>query len=423
MKTARLINIFFVVLIDMLGFGLVMPLLPYYAESFHASPLVIGLLVASFAAASLLGAPLMGRLSDRFGRRPLLLLSITGTFAGYVLLGFAQPIGQRLANLFASQAVDAFTIGVLFFCRIVDGLTAGNITVAQAYISDVTAEKDRAAGLGIIGSAFGLGYIIGPSVGGLLAHWGFNIPPLVAACFAFLNLVAILFLLPESLTEARRSAIRQQRVLPLTVRSLVAVMKRPKVGHLFIIRFFIMLAYAIFWTIFPLYAEMKLELTAQSTGLIMTFIGLYSVLVQGLGVRLLTKHFKDNAIILTSMGLMLLGLVGWSLTVNLPALLLVILPLSGGAWIVNTLVTGAITKAVNPEEIGGMLGFSNALESISRIIAPGVGGFILGSVGAWSPGVVGAFATVMAIWLLYSQFARIRKPAPVELPEVECADA
>jgi predicted MFS family arabinose efflux permease len=155
----------------------------------------------------------------------------------------------------------------------------------------------------------------------------------------------------------------------------------------------------------------------------MTFIGLYSVLVQGLGVRLLTKHFKDNAIILTSMGLMLLGLVGWSLTVNLPALLLVILPLSGGAWIVNTLVTGAITKAVNPEEIGGMLGFSNALESISRIIAPGVGGFILGSVGAWSPGVVGAFATVMAIWLLYSQFARIRKPAPVELPEVECADA
>jgi DHA1 family tetracycline resistance protein-like MFS transporter len=419
MKTARLVNIFVVVFIDMLGFGLVMPLLPYYAESFHASPPVIGMLVASFAAASLLGAPLLGRLSDRFGRRPILLISIGGTLVGYLFLAFAQPVGQWLANLFFSQAGDHFTISVLFFGRIIDGLTAGNITVAQAYISDVTVETDRSAGLGVIGSAFGLGYIIGPAVGGILTHWGFNIPTLAAAILAFLNLVSILFFLPESLTEVRRSAVRQQSRPSFTIRSLALALRRPKVGPLLLVRFFIMLAYAIFWSIFALFAQIKLNLGAQSTGLIMTYIGLYSVLVQGIGIRLLTRRFKENTLIKTSLWLMLLGLVGWSLATNLPVLLLVILPLSGGGWTVNTIVTSAISRAVTPKDIGGMLGFSNALESVSRVIAPSIGGFMLGSIGAWAPGLVGVAVTITALGLAYHHFADVREPAPAQLIEAE----
>ena len=135
MKTGRLINIFIVVFVDMLGFGLILPLLPYYAETFGASPLVIGFIVASYAAASLIGAPLMGRLSDRYGRRLILLLSVAGTFIGYLLLGFAAPIGGFLAHLTGSQAINTFIIGVLFASRMLDGFTGGNITVAQAYIS------------------------------------------------------------------------------------------------------------------------------------------------------------------------------------------------------------------------------------------------------------------------------------------------
>ncbi len=207
MKTSRLINIFLVVFVDMLGFGLILPLLPYYAETFGATPIIIGLIVASFAAASLIGAPLMGRLSDRYGRRPILLLSVAGTFIGYLLLGFAQPIGSFFASLFAPQAVNAFIIAVLFASRMLDGFTGGNITVAQAYISDVTDEKNRSRGLGVIGSAFGLGFIIGPAVGGLLSRWGFSVPAFAAAGFAFLNLISIFFFLPESLTVERREAM------------------------------------------------------------------------------------------------------------------------------------------------------------------------------------------------------------------------
>jgi DHA1 family tetracycline resistance protein-like MFS transporter len=170
-KTARLINIFIVVFVDLLGFSLILPLLPYYAAKFGASPFVIGLLTASYAAASLVGAPLMGRLSDRFGRRLILLLSVAGTFLGFLLLAFAEPIGHGLASLAASTAINVFVLGVLFLSRSVDGLTGGNITVAQAYISDITDEKNRARGLGLIGAAFGLGFIIGPAVGTASRRW------------------------------------------------------------------------------------------------------------------------------------------------------------------------------------------------------------------------------------------------------------
>ena len=301
MKTGRLINIFIVVFVDLLGFGLILPLLPYYAETFGATPLVIGFLVASYAAASLVGAPVLGRLSDRFGRRPILLLSVAGTFVGYLLLGFAQPIGQLVANLFSSHSVNAFIIGIMFLSRIIDGLTGGNITVAQAYITDVTDKTNRARGLGIIGSAFGLGFILGPAAGGLLSRWGYNIPAFAAAGLALLNLISIFFFLPESLTDAKRAAIQQQQRPPITLNALIAALNRPKVGPLLLVRFFIMLAFAMFQAIFALFAQQKLNLSSQSTGFVLTYIGVYSVLVQGVGIGLLTNRFTENAIIITSL--------------------------------------------------------------------------------------------------------------------------
>ena len=198
MKNSRLLTIFIIVFVDLLGFGLILPLLPYYADSYGATPVIVGLLVASYAAAQLIGAPLLGRLSDRLGRRPVLLLSVAGTFVGFLLLGFAAPLGQLLANWVAPQAVNAVILGVLFLSRILDGLTGGNITVAQAYIADVTDEQNRAKGLGLIGAAFGLGFIIGPAAGGALSQWGYGTPAFVAAAVSFSNLIAIFFLLPES---------------------------------------------------------------------------------------------------------------------------------------------------------------------------------------------------------------------------------
>jgi len=163
MDSKRLFSIILVVFIDLLGFSLILPLLPYYAETFAANSFVTGLLVASYAAAQLIGAPVLGRLSDRFGRRPLLLASVFGTFVGFILLGVAN------------------TLWMLFAARIIDGFTGGNLSIAQAYISDVTDAKNRSKGLGMIGAAFGLGFIIGPAAGGFLSQWGYHVPALVAA--------------------------------------------------------------------------------------------------------------------------------------------------------------------------------------------------------------------------------------------------
>jgi DHA1 family tetracycline resistance protein-like MFS transporter len=412
LKTARLINIFIVVFVDLLGFSLILPLLPYYAQEFGATPAVIGLLTASYAAASLVGAPLTGRLSDRFGRRLILLLSVGGTFLGFLILGLAEPIGGGLANLIAPASAKAFILGTLFFSRILDGITGGNITVAQAYITDITDEKNRAKGLGLIGAAFGLGFIIGPAVGGLLSGSGhYSLPAFAAAGLAFLNLISIFFFLPESLNAERRLAMRHQTRPSITLKALIVALNRPKVGPLLHVRFFFALAFAMFQSIFSLYAAYKLHLTSQMTGYVLAYVGVLSVLVQGVGVGLVTKRFKENAILITSMWLMFFGLAGWAITPNLPVLLVIMLPLALGGGMLNTVINSAITKVVTREEIGGTLGLSTSLESVSRVIAPSAGGFLLQNLGAWAPGVVSAALMLWVVYFTYRHILLVKKSA------------
>jgi MFS family permease len=218
MKNQRLAAILLVVFIDLLGFSLILPLLPYYADKYGASGTVTGLLVASYAVMQLIGAPILGRLSDRYGRRPILLLSVAGTSAGFFLLALADPIGRLLAGALAPSAASAFVIVVLFASRMLDGLTGGNLSVAQAYITDVTDERNRSKGLGMIGAAFGLGFIIGPAVGGLLSRWGYAVPAYAAAGLTLVNLSLIYAWLPESLSEARRAEIAAAPRAPFTLR-------------------------------------------------------------------------------------------------------------------------------------------------------------------------------------------------------------
>ena len=421
MKAGRLINIFLVVFVDMLGFGLILPLIPYYAETFGATPLVIGFIVAAYAVGSLVGAPLMGRLSDRFGRRPVLLLSVAGSFIGYLLLGFAQPIGTYLADRLATHPVNAFVIGILIISRLVDGITGGNLTVAQAYISDNTDERNRARGLGIIGSAFGLGFIIGPTVGGVLSQWGYNLPAFAAAGMSFINMLSILFFLPESLSRERRAANQERKRPAFTIHTLIAALKSPKVGPLLLVRFCLMLAFVMFQSVFALFAQHRLGLSSESTGFVMTYIGFYSVLVQGVGIGLLTRRFNDHSLIMLALGLMFLGLVGWSITPNLTVMLIVLLPLFAGTWIVNTIITSSLTKVVASEEIGEMLGISNALESITRVISPAIGGLLFGSIGMWAPGALSAVLILWAAWLAYRQILSVQLPEITLAVEEACA--
>lgn len=393
MKNSRLLPVFLVVFVDLLGFGLILPLLPYYADAYGATPLVVGLLTASYAAAQLLGAPLLGRLSDQFGRRPILLVSIFGTFVGFLLLGVAEPFGASLADWFGLAAsANAFIIGTLFISRVTDGLTGGNISVAQAYITDVTTEKNRAQGLGMIGAAFGLGFIIGPATGGVLSAWGYAVPAYAAAGLALINLVAVYFALPESLTPEKRAemAAREAEQPSFTLKALWQALSRPRVGPLLNIRFFFGLAFSIFQTIFALYAQYRLDLDARATGFILTYVGVLSVIVQGFAVGKLSQRFKENRLILASTLIMAVSLLAWAFTPNVITLLIVMAPLAFAGGTLNTILNSALTKVVYPEEVGGTLGISASLESLTRVIAPSLGGFLLGLIGTWSPGLLAA---------------------------------
>ncbi len=375
MNNKRLFSIILVVFIDLLGFSLILPLLPYYAETFQASQTVTGILIASYALMQLIGAPILGRLSDRFGRRPVLLVSVFGTFLGFLLLGFANALWM------------------LFASRILDGLTGGNLSVAQAYISDVTDEKSRSKGLGMVGAAFGLGFIIGPVTGGLLSQWGYAVPAFAAAAVSLINLILIYAWLPESLTADKRSQMTEKRPA-ITLSALLVAFRRPFTGSILITRFFFGLAFAIFQTIFSLYALQKFNLSARDTGFVLTYVGALSVIVQGFLVGRLTSQFREDILIAASVVLMGFSLLGWALAPSVLWVYIIMTPTALSGGLLNTLLSSTLTKAVAPQEIGGILGLSAAVESSTRIIAPILGGALLQQIGTWAPGVFGAAVMV-----------------------------
>lgn len=368
MNNKRLFSIFLIVFIDLLGFSLILPLLPYYADTFGSNAFVTGLLVASYAAMQLIGAPLLGRFSDRFGRRPILLVSIFGTFLGFLLLAFAN------------------SLWMLFASRILDGFTGGNLSVAQAYIADVTDEKNRSKGLGLVGAAFGLGFIIGPVTGGFLSQWGYALPAFIAAALSFINLVMVAVWLPESLTPEKRAAMPEKKPA-VTLDALLQALNRPFTGSLLITRFFFGLAFAVFQTIFALYALKKFQLDARDTGLVLTYVGILSVFVQGFLIGRLTQRFREDVLIASAVVVMAFSLLGWAIAPSVIWLLIVLTPTAVSGGILNTVLSSTLTKAVQPQEIGGILGLAASIESLTRVIAPTLGGALLGGLGTWAPGL------------------------------------
>jgi MFS transporter, DHA1 family, tetracycline resistance protein len=410
MQRSRLLNIFLVVFIDLLGFGLILPLLPYYAGAYGASTIIVGGLTSAYALAQFIGAPLLGRLSDRYGRRPVLVISIGGTILSLLILGLAAPIGKALAGIpLASASGEQLTalqnatiIGVMFVSRLLGGLTGGNITVAQAYISDVTDESNRARGLGIIGAAFGLGFILGPAAGGLLSTGGrYAAPALASAGLATLNLLGIIFFLPESLTPERREELAKDPKPLISIRAMTQELTKPRVGPLMQVRFFYALAAAMFQGVFTLWAIQALGVNEQTTGLLLGYVGLLSVIVQGGLIGPLTKRYKEVRLILWGSVILAVALVAWAFTGSIPVLLVVMIPLAFSTGVLNTVINSSITRAVLPVEIGGALGVSSSLEALSRIISPVVASALLAAVGAWAPGIAAALIMAGVIALVW----------------------
>lgn len=366
----RLFSIFLIVFIDLLGFSVILPLLPFYAESFGANATIVGFLVAIYAAGQMFSAPLLGRLSDRYGRRPFLIVSIFGGAISFIMLGFAT------------------NLTMLFLARGIAGLTAGNISVAQAYITDITDEKNRSRGLGLIGAAFGLGFIIGPALGGILSQWGYSVPAFLAAGIATLNLVVVFLWLPESLTDVRKQEILLQKKPAVSINSLLGTLKKPIVGPLLYTRVFYGFAFALFQSVFALYGQYRFGLNAQNIGYILTYVGVLSVITQAVLVGKISDRFPDRKVIFVSTLLIALNFIAWAFAPNMIFLLIILLPIAMNAGILNTIINSALTKAVPPIEFGGILGLSASLESATRVIAPSLGGYLLERLGTSAPGLL-----------------------------------
>lgn len=393
----RLFSIFLVVFIDLLGFSIILPLLPFYAETFGASATVVGLLVAIYAAGQMISAPLLGRLSDRYGRRPFLIVSILGGAISFFILGLAN------------------NLTMLFIARLVAGLTAGNISVAQAYITDVTDAKNRSRGLGLIGAAFGLGFVIGPALGGLLSQWGYAVPAFLAAGIATLNLVTVILWLPESLTEERKNEIRLQKQPSISINSLLTTLRKPIVGPLLHTRVFYGFAFALFQSVFALYGQYRFGLNAQNIGYLLTYVGILSVITQLVIVGRVSDRFPDQKIILYSTAIIGVSFLGWAFAPNIIFLMITLLPIAMAAGILNTIINTALTKAVPPVEFGGILGLSASLESATRVIAPTLGGFLLEVLGTSAPGIL---AGVILIWLSTYVYKFIFNPKKIEVSPI-----
>lgn len=376
-KDKRLIPIFIVVFIDLLGFSLILPLLPYYASTFNASPQTIGYLVASYSLCQFLAAPFLGGWSDIYGRRPLLIYSQLGSFLGFLLLALAPSLPNALVWLFVS--------------RIIDGISGGNLTIAQAYISDISAPQERARNFGmIIGVSFGLGFLLGPSFGGFLSRWGYSVPALAAACLSFASILATYFLLPE--TQHQRDEQRATGVRAYT--RALEYLRLTEVQRLLWVFLFNALPFSLYVTMFALFAKTQLEFTAEQTGYYLGFVGLLGVIWQGSAIGPVVKRIGDHKTLLAGLSLSACGLFIVALVDVWWKLIFVALFFSLGHGLARPALTSLITQAAPPNRRGGVLGATTSLESFSRIIAPILGGWIIAVHPTWLGWLGGVLYTI-----------------------------
>ncbi|SHN58656.1 MFS transporter [Fervidobacterium gondwanense] len=373
-------TLFFIVLADMLGFGLIIPLLPYYAKEFGASALMIGLLGSVYPLGQIFASPLIGRLSDKYGRKRALLLSVGGTFVSLLILGFAK------------------SLSLIFFSRLFDGLTGGNITVAQSYIGDFTDEKSRTKSLGLIGAAFGLGFIFGPAFGGFLSQWGMRVPAFFATGLSLINIINILLFLPDS------KPVRDSKSKPFTFQELKKTFSQPAVASLLFTKFFYSLGFTMFESTFALFAISRLNLPVSTTSFILAYVGVIIVFVQGFLIGKLTKKYSEADLIRYGIFLAVPFLVLYSFAKSIPVLLVLLAPLSVFSAVLGVSISSMATKLVSKDKLGGALGIFNSVDSLMRIISPVLGATIVQYIGAKYLGVVEGFAMFLSAIVFGSLF-------------------
>jgi DHA1 family tetracycline resistance protein-like MFS transporter len=363
-----LVIIFITIFIDLVGFGIVIPVLPLYAEKYGASETTVGILLAIYSAMQFVFAPILGKLSDRVGRRPVLLVSLIGTSIGFLIMGLApnMPVGLALLGL-------GPTLVWLFVARIIDGISGGNISTAQAYIADVTPPEERSKGMGLIGAAFGLGFVFGPMIGGILSRISPEAPFFFASAMAAANATALYFFLPESLSHEHRSEARRRG-------GIVQVLEESgswQLGAVLATYFFATVAFAMMTATFALFAAHRFKFDAWHTGLLFGFVGVIGAVIQGGLLGRLVKVFGEKPLAVTGTALFAVSVFCFPLS-DTTTLLIVT---SSGIAIGNSLMTPTLnalaSKSVGAAWQGRVLGVMASVASLARIIGPVLGDSLL----------------------------------------------
>lgn len=384
--------IFFTVFIDMVGFGIVIPVLPLYAEHFRATPVEIGWLTGIYSGMQIIFVPILGRLSDRFGRRPILIVSLIGTAVGFLIMGWAT------------------SLTLLFVARIIDGASGGNIATAQAYIADVSTPENRSRSMGVIGAAFGLGFTFGPMIGGLLSRISYGAPFFFAAALAAVNVVLLYFILPESLSAEYRAQPHERTRLAEVFQHGNARM----FGTIVATYLFTITGFAIMTTLFALFTEKQFGFDARHTGYVFGFIGILSVILQGGLIGRLIKRFGETALARTGLLLLALALALLPLVPTIPMLLAVCAALAIANGLVNPTLNGLASQMIDRSWQGRAMGVMQSAGSVGRLVGPLLGGWLLMfDLGqpvthyARTPFFAGAAILFLAFVLAFS----VRKPA------------
>jgi MFS transporter, DHA1 family, tetracycline resistance protein len=360
MKKSPLLSIFLIVLVDVLGLTIILPLLPFYAESLGATPRVFGLLVATYAICQFLAGPPLGHLSDRVGRRPVLLVSQIGTCIGFLMLAYAH------------------SLWLVFLARIIDGLTAGNLTVAQAYIADVTTPENRTKSFSYIGIAFGLGFLVGPGITALLAGFNNTYPIFAAAALSFTSILCTYFLLPSVVPhphpELEQGLSRW--------RALSESFKDKQLGPMLWQFFAFTFAFSTFFSGFALFAERRFEhnglpFGTKEVGYVFAFSGLIGVMIQGGGMGSLVKAFGESRLVQIGFATMAAGFALLAGVQGIPYLLVAVALLTFGSAILRPSLTTLITARAARHRQGMVIGIMQSLMSIAQIVAPVIAGVLI----------------------------------------------
>jgi multidrug resistance protein len=365
--------VFVTVFIDLLGFGIIIPLLPFYAESFGANAFTVGLLGTSYSLMQFLFSPVWGRLSDRIGRRPIILIGLLGSCLSYLTLALAG------------------SLALVFAARIVGGIAGANIPTAQAYIADITTPENRAKGMGLVGAAFGMGFIFGPAIGGVLSHFGPAVPMWSASALCGTNLVAAWWLLPESRSaggqrqgigriEAFRRAFADRRLILLLA-----------------LYFIVTAAFSAFEATFALFSERQFGYTAATIGYLFAFIGTTLAFVQGVLVGRVVKRVGEARLIPMAIAVIGLGIGLVPLASSVPGLLLAIGTLAVGMGFNGPALSSMVSRLTHADDQGGMLGLASSLASLGRVVGPAWGGFLFDQFGMTVPYFSSASIMVAAV--------------------------